>query len=160
MFYCLVVGLYFFSFCKQNKFNQRSFLRNTCVFRTHRPISQVTLTPDDKSFNSPLTSDEISFSTKFGIDSHADTSCVNKHAYIEAVVDGITDDAIPFDSQLGKMSNLPIVHKTKSCTTLHCIRTMPYSSRTWIMHSSAQTKHVNTVPLSMTPPPTHTHTHT
>lgn len=62
------------------------------------------------SIHRPLTSDEMSFGTKFGIDSHADTSCVNKHAYIETVVDGITVDAIPFDSQLGKMSNLPIVH--------------------------------------------------
>ena len=70
----------------------------------------------------------MSFGTKFGIDSHADTSCVNRHAYIETVVDGITVDAIPFDSQLGKMSNLPIVHAiyayddtTTSRTTLLCI---------------------------------------
>ena len=44
------------------------------------------------------------------MDSHADTCCVNKHAYVETVVDGMTVDAIPFDSQLGRMSNLPIVH--------------------------------------------------
>ena len=47
---------------------------------------------------------------RLGIDSHADTSCVNRHAHIESIVEGITVDAIPFDRSLGKASNLPIVH--------------------------------------------------
>ncbi len=46
-----------------------------------------------------------------GIESHADTtSCVNKHAYIEHVVEGMTVDAIPFDDSLGKAEGLSIVH--------------------------------------------------
>ena len=45
-----------------------------------------------------------------GMDSHADTTCVNKHAYIESIVEGLTVDAIPFDSSIGKMSNLPIAN--------------------------------------------------
>ena len=48
--------------------------------------------------------------TKMGMDSHADTTCVNKHAFIESVIGGLTVDAIPFDDSIGKMSNLPIVH--------------------------------------------------
>ena len=47
---------------------------------------------------------------RLGSDSHADTCCVNKHAYIKHVVEDITVDAIPFDDSLGKVSNLPIVH--------------------------------------------------
>ena len=61
--------------------------------------------------------------TRFGIDSHADTSCVNKHAYIETIVDGITVDAIPFDSQLGKLSNLPIVHAIYAYDNAKTLRT-------------------------------------
>ena len=45
-----------------------------------------------------------------GMDSHADTTCVNKHAYIESIIEGLTVDAIPFDSSIGKMSNLPIAN--------------------------------------------------
>ena len=45
-----------------------------------------------------------------GMDSHADTTCVNKHAYIESIVEGLTVDAIPFDSSIGKLSNLPIAN--------------------------------------------------
>ena len=44
------------------------------------------------------------------MDSHADTTCVNKHAYIESIIEGLTFDAIPFDSSIGNMSNLPIVN--------------------------------------------------
>ena len=80
------------------------------AFHTERQISQFTMTSDDKTFNTPLSPDDMALGTKLGIDSHADTCCVNKHAYIETVVEGMTVDAIPFDSQLGKMSNLPIVH--------------------------------------------------
>ena len=68
------------------------------------------MTTNDKIFNVKLTEEEVLMGTRFGIDSHADTCCVNKHAYIETIVEGITVDAIPFDSQLGKMSDLPIVH--------------------------------------------------
>ena len=41
---------------------------------------------------------------------HADNSCVNNHAFVEHVVEGVTVDVIPFDDQLGKASNLTIVH--------------------------------------------------
>lgn len=41
---------------------------------------------------------------------HADTTCVNRHAYIESIVEGYTVDAIPFDKSIGKLFNLPIVH--------------------------------------------------
>lgn len=99
-----------FYYRKKFKLAQHPILRNTCTFQTERQVSKFELTADDKSFNPPLSQDEALSGTKLGVDSHADTSCVNKHAYIETVVEGMTVDAIPFDSQLGKMSNLPIVH--------------------------------------------------
>ena len=48
--------------------------------------------------------------TRLGSDSYADTSCVNKHTYVETIIDDLTVDAIPFDSRIGKLTNLPIVH--------------------------------------------------
>ena len=64
---------------------------------------------------------------RLGIDSHADTSCVNKHAFVESFVEGMTVDAIPFDGSLGKASNLSIVHAiyavdNKSTFRTHLIR--------------------------------------
>lgn len=47
---------------------------------------------------------------RLGSDSHANTCCVNDHAYIETIVEGMTVDAIPFDESLGKVPNLSIVH--------------------------------------------------
>lgn len=60
--------------------------------------------------NLPLSDDEMKSGCRLGIDSHADTSCVNKHVFIENVVDGMTVDAVPFDGSLGKACNLSIVH--------------------------------------------------
>ena len=48
--------------------------------------------------------------TKMEMDSHADTTCVNKHVFIESVIGGLTVYSIPFDDSIWKMSNLPIVH--------------------------------------------------
>ena len=45
-----------------------------------------------------------------GMDSHADTTCVNKYAYIESIIEGHKVDAIPFDQSIGKLTNLPIVN--------------------------------------------------
>ena len=64
----------------------------------------------NNNINPHITVEELILGTRLGIDSHTDTSCVNKYAYIETTVDGITVDAIPFDETLGKLSNLPIVH--------------------------------------------------
>ena len=43
------------------------------------------------------------------MDSHADTTCVNRHAYVESIVEGMTVDTVHFDESIGKLSNLPIV---------------------------------------------------
>ena len=45
-----------------------------------------------------------------GMDTHADTLCVNKYAYIEHVVGEMTVDAIPFNNSIGKTEGLLIVH--------------------------------------------------
>ena len=54
--------------------------------------------------------EELNSGTHMGMDSHADTTCVNKHAYIESIIEGLTVGAIPLDSSIGKMSNLPIIN--------------------------------------------------
>ena len=58
------------------------------------------------------------------MDSHADTSCVNKHAFIEAIVDGMTVDAIPFDETIGRLSNLPVVHAIYTFDNMNTGETM------------------------------------
>ena len=77
---------------------------------TFRNIGQTTIGTYDRTVNPKLTKDELTSGTKMGMDSHADTTCVNKHTYIESIVEGLTVDAIPFHLSMGRMSNLPIVH--------------------------------------------------
>lgn len=84
-------------------------LRNICPFHSIRHLNQVS-NIFQSSINEPLSKSELASGTRLGIDSHADTTCVNKHAYIEHVVEGMTVDAIPFDKSIGKLEQLPIVH--------------------------------------------------
>ena len=80
------------------------------AFQTTRKISQINVGAYDKDINPVLGTEEIKNGTKMVMDSHADTTCVNKQAFIESVIEGLTVDAIPFDESIGKMSNLPMVH--------------------------------------------------
>ena len=83
---------------------------NISAFKTARNIKAVNIGSYDKDVNPVLSPDELIVGTRMGMDSHADTTCVNKHAYIESIVEGFTVDAIPFDDSIGKLSDLPIVH--------------------------------------------------
>ena len=80
------------------------------AFQTTRKISQINVGAYDKDINPFLGTEETKTGTKMGMDSHADTTCLKKHASVESVIEGFTVDAIPFDDSIGKMSNLPIVH--------------------------------------------------
>ena len=92
----------------RRKMRQRPIDFEVNSFRTVRV--QAISSNTDTQINAPLEEDEMKAGCRLGIDSHADTSCINKHAYVEHVVDGVTVDAIPFDDSLGKASNLHIVH--------------------------------------------------
>ena len=80
------------------------------AFQSVRNIRAVNMKSFDKDINIPLSFEELSSGTNMGIDSHADTTCVNKHAFIESIVEGFTVDAIPFDKSIGKLTDLPIVN--------------------------------------------------
>ena len=80
------------------------------AFQSVRNIRAVNIKSFDKDINLPLSAEEVTSGTNMGIDSHADTTCVNKHAYIESIVEGFTVDAIPFDKSIGKLTDLPIVN--------------------------------------------------
>ena len=80
------------------------------AFQTTRKTIQINVGAYDKDINPVLGTEEMKTGTKMGMDSHANTTCVNKHAIIESVIEGLTVDDIPFDDSIGKMSNLPIVH--------------------------------------------------
>ena len=75
-----------------------------------RNIKSLNIGAYDKEINQALSETELLKGTKMGMDSHADTTCVNKHAYIESIVEGMTVDAVPFDESIGRLSDLPIVN--------------------------------------------------
>ena len=56
---------------------------NISAFKTARNIRAVNVGSYDKDVNPILSPDELIVGTKMGMDLHADTICVNKHAYIE-----------------------------------------------------------------------------
>ena len=79
--------------------------RLKCV---HKIREVASLAPHD--INPPLWNEDMASETRLGSDSHAGTYCVNKHVYIETVIEGITVDAIPFDTRIGKLTDHPIVY--------------------------------------------------
>ena len=86
-------------------------MSSTCTFQSKiRKIGKTIIGKHDQLINPDLNKEEMDTGIRMGMDSHADTTCVNKHAYIESVIEGITVDAIPFDSSMGKMSDLPVVN--------------------------------------------------
>lgn len=91
---------------------QKMFKRRMVVgihlFRSVRNVSS--LSRNSSNINRHLNEEQMRTGCRLGCDSHADTCCVNEHAYIESIVEGMTVDAIPFDDSLGKISNLSIVH--------------------------------------------------
>ena len=82
----------------------------SCGFKTARHVCKVKRNMFDHEINPILNSDDLIVGTRMGMDSHADTRCVSKHAYVESIVEGFTVDTIPFDKSIGKMSDLPIVN--------------------------------------------------
>ena len=80
-----------------------------CGFRSIRNVAQLSINTTG-DINPNLSSDEMKTGTRLGSDPHADTSCVNKHAYVESIIEGLTVDAIPFDARIGKLIDLPIVN--------------------------------------------------
>ncbi len=57
-----------------------------------------------------LSKTEMRDGCRLGLDSHADTICVGRHAAILEVVEGMTVEAIPFAKSIGSVKNLPIVN--------------------------------------------------
>jgi hypothetical protein len=57
-----------------------------------------------------LTTQELQFGTKLGIDSWADTGCSGKHAYVEEFIEGKMVTATGFTKSLGSVRNLPIAN--------------------------------------------------
>ena len=64
----------------------------------------------DITINPILGPDEMHLSTCLIMDSQTDTSCFNKHAFIELVVEGMIFDAVTFDKSIGKLGDVPIVN--------------------------------------------------
>ena len=65
---------------------------NSSFQSTLRKIGKAVIGYHDQSINPVLPKEELMHGTRMGMDSHADTTCVNKHAYIESVVEGLTVD--------------------------------------------------------------------
>lgn len=58
----------------------------------------------------PLDATTLYNGCRIGADTHADTTCVGKHAYIISQVMGKSIEAVPFSPSLGTVKNLPVVH--------------------------------------------------
>ena len=93
------------------------------AFQTTRKTSQINVGAYDKDINPVLGTEEMKTGTKMGMYSHADTTCLSKHAFIESVIEGLTVDAIPFDDSIGKMYNLPIAHDVYAYDDPESLRT-------------------------------------
>ena len=57
-----------------------------------------------------LTSEELQFGAKLGVDSWADTCCADRHCYVEEFVEGKVVNATGFTPSLGAINSLPIAH--------------------------------------------------
>ena len=64
----------------------------------------------DSFVHPKLSQHERQFGTRLGFDTWADTSCADKHAYVESFIDGKTVTAGGFTPSLGKISGLPIAN--------------------------------------------------
>ena len=94
------------------------------VFQTSRKFPTISTVSQFKRINQILCDIDMKIGTKLGMDSHADTSCVNKHAFIEAIVDDMTVDAILFDETIGRLSNLSVVHAIYAFDNMNTAETM------------------------------------
>ena len=104
---CMVVTSKHIKKVQQNKCKS---VANLSPFISARRLSSIDIGSFDSKINPVLSQEELRSGTRMGMDSHADTTCVNKHAYIESIVEGHTVGAIPFDQSIGKLTNLPIVN--------------------------------------------------
>ena len=123
------------------------------AFQTTRKISQINAREYDKDINPVLGSEEIKTGTNMGMNSHADTTCVNKHAFVESVIEVVTVDAVPIDDSIGKISDLPIVHAIYAYDDPESLRTFLLQFNNAIYNNNnkmlyfAQTKQENMVQL-------------
>ena len=88
-----------------------------------RPMSKVPSTTENWKYR-VMISLSIQLGTRLGMYSHADTSCVNKHALIEWIVEGMRVYEFPFDNRIGKHSDLPIVNAIYTYENPNTFRTI------------------------------------
>ena len=58
------------------------------------------------------------------MDSHAYTRCVNKHEFIESIVEGMRVDEVPFYDIIGKLTDLPIINSIYAYDNPNTFRTI------------------------------------
>ena len=83
---------------------------NIFDFKTTNNIGVVNTGLNDKEINPVFSMDGLLIDIKTGIYSHANTTYVNRHTHIESIIEVFTADAILFDTPIGKLSSLHIVH--------------------------------------------------
>ena len=75
-----------------------------------RAIYGVNIGTQDIRIIPILSPDEIHLITSLIMDSHTDTRCVNKHQFVESVVEVMRVDTVIFGKSIGKLSTLPMVN--------------------------------------------------
>ena len=79
------------------------------MLKTVRSVCGVNIGTQDININPIIIPYYIHLGTRLVMDSHTDTSCVNKHAFIESIVEVMKVGSVPFESSIGKPIYLPIV---------------------------------------------------
>ena len=94
------------------------------MFQTVRSECGVKIETQDIKINPILVPVEIHIGTLLVMDSHSYTTCMNKHSFIELILEGVIFNVVPFEKSIGILTNLPIIiavytyDKPNTCCTI------------------------------------------
>ena len=94
------------------------------LFKTVRSVCGVNIETPNITINPIIIPDDMHLGTTLRMDSHAYTICVNKHTFIESIVEVLTVDTVSFEKIIGKLSGLPIVNSTYAYDNLNIFCTI------------------------------------
>ena len=89
--------------------NTSPIKRGVCAVQVQRPNCMRSISASSKKLG-PLSDEEMREGCRLGMDSHADVSCVGRHARITEVFHGKTCNVLPFNDSYDAMTNIQTVN--------------------------------------------------
>ena len=80
------------------------------MFTNARSVYGVNIITQDITINKILKPDDMYLGTCLGMYSHTDNKYVNNHTFVESILEVMRVYAVPFEKNIGKLSDLPIVN--------------------------------------------------